>query len=101
MEEAKKLIEEDKEEYTIPLKITAPKKTIGDLGEEAFPDLLATFSTIYDASNRNRSTNKELHILEAKLFQILVAGYANFLQHCIIQHYLQTWKLLKEVTIYF
>ena len=60
MEEAQKLIEEDKEEYTIPLKITAPKKTISDLGEEAFPDLLATFSTIYDSSNRNRSTNIEL-----------------------------------------
>ena len=60
IEEAKKLIEEDKEEYTIPLKITHPKKTINDLGEEAFPDLLATFSTIYDPSNSNRSANIEL-----------------------------------------
>ena len=56
IEEAKKLLEEDKEEYTIPLKITVPKKTINNLGAEAFPDLLATFSTTYDASNRNRST---------------------------------------------
>lgn len=60
IDEAKKLLEEDKEEYTIPLKITIPKKTISNLGEEAFPDLLATFSTIYDASNKNRSTNIEL-----------------------------------------
>ena len=60
MEEAQKIIEEDKEEYTIPLKITVPEKTIKDLGEEAFPDQLATFSTIYDASNNNRSTNIEL-----------------------------------------
>lgn len=60
MEKAKKIIAEDKEEYTIPLKITVPKKTIKDLGEEAFPDQLATFSTIYDASNYNRSTNIEL-----------------------------------------
>lgn len=60
IEEAQKIIQEDKEEYTIPLKITAPKKTINDLGEEAFPELLATFSTIYDASNRNRSNNIEL-----------------------------------------
>ena len=60
MEEAQKIIEEDKEEYTIPLKITVPEKTIKDLGEEAFPDQLATFSTIYDASNYNRSTNIEL-----------------------------------------
>lgn len=60
MEEAKKLIQEDKEEYVIPLKITVPKKTINDLGEEAFPDLLASFSTTYDVSNYNRSTNIEL-----------------------------------------
>ncbi len=60
IEEAEKLLETDQEEYTIPLKITAPKKTINDLGEEAFPDLLATFSTTYDASNKNRSTNIEL-----------------------------------------
>lgn len=57
MEEAKKLLEEDKKEYTIPLKITVPSKTIKDLGEEAFPDLIATYTTRYDASNRNRSNN--------------------------------------------
>ncbi len=60
MEEAKKLLETDKEEYTIPLKITVPKITINDLGDEAFPNLLATFSTTYDSSNYNRSTNIEL-----------------------------------------
>lgn len=57
MEEAKKLLEEDKKEYTIPLKITIPSKTINDLGEEAFPDLIATYTTRYDASNYNRSNN--------------------------------------------
>lgn len=60
IEEAKKIIEEDKEEYTIPLKITIANKTIADLGEEAFPDMLSTFTTRYDASNYNRSTNIEL-----------------------------------------
>ena len=60
IDEAKKLLEEDKEEYTIPLKITIPKKTVSQLGEEAFPELLATYSTTYDASNKNRSTNIEL-----------------------------------------
>lgn len=60
MEEAKKIIEEDKDEYIIPLKITIPDKTIADLGEEAFPDMLSTFTTRYDASNYNRSTNIEL-----------------------------------------
>lgn len=60
MEEAKKMIQEQKEEYTIPLKITVPNKTINDLGEDAFPEELSSFSTRYDASNRNRSTNIEL-----------------------------------------
>lgn len=60
MEEAQKLLEEDKEEYEIPLKITAPNKKLSDLGEEAFPDQLATFSTIYDASATNRAYNVEL-----------------------------------------
>lgn len=60
LEEAQKLLEEDKEEYVIPLKITEPKKKLEDLGEEAFPDQLSTFSTIYDASATNRATNIEL-----------------------------------------
>lgn len=60
IEEANKLLEEDKKEYEIPLKITKPKKKLSDLGEEAFPDQLATFSTIYDASAKNRAYNIEL-----------------------------------------
>lgn len=57
IEEAQKLLEEDKKEYEIPLKITVPSKTIRDLGEEAFPDELATYTTRYDPSNLNRSNN--------------------------------------------
>lgn len=57
LEEAQKIIEEDNTEYTIPLKITVPSKTIKDLGKEAFPDLIATYTTRYDASNYNRSNN--------------------------------------------
>lgn len=60
IEEAKKILEEEKEEYIIPLKITIPEITIEDLGEEAFPDKLGEFTTRYDASNENRSTNLEL-----------------------------------------
>ena len=60
MEEAKKLIQEEKEEYEIPLKITEAKRKLSDLGEEAFADQLATFSTIYDASAVNRAYNVEL-----------------------------------------
>ena len=60
LEEAKKLIQEDREEYGIPLKITQAKKKLSDLGEEAFSEQIATFSTIYDASARNRAHNVEL-----------------------------------------
>lgn len=57
IEEAKKILEEEKEEYIIPLKITIPNKTIDSLGEEAFPNKLSEFTTRYDASNKNRSIN--------------------------------------------
>lgn len=60
IDEAKKILEEDKEEYIIPLKIIAPEITTDKLGEEAFPDILGSFSTRYDASNINRATNIEL-----------------------------------------
>lgn len=58
IDEAKNIIADaNKEEYVIPLKITKAGKTINDLGTEAFPYLISEFSTKYDASNRNRSTN--------------------------------------------
>ena len=57
MEEAEKIIAEDKDEYVIPLKITVPEKTLEDLGKEAFPDKLASYTTRYDPSNKNRGNN--------------------------------------------
>ena len=60
MEEAKKLLEEEKQEYEIPLKYTSPEKTTHDIGTEAFPDLISRFSTKYDVTLRNRTTNLEL-----------------------------------------
>ena len=60
MEEAEKIIEENKQEYEIPLKITIPEKTLADLGEKAFPDQLSTYTTRYNAGNYNRSNNLEL-----------------------------------------
>ena len=60
-EEAKELIgKESKDEYTIPLKISKAEITTKDLGKEAFPYLISSFSTKYDASNINRSTNLEI-----------------------------------------
>lgn len=60
LEEAKKLLEEDKEQYEITLTITKPKVTTSQIGSEAFPDLVGTFTTRYDASLKNRSTNLEI-----------------------------------------
>lgn len=61
VEEAKKIIEsEEKDQYTIKLTITKPKVTIADIGSEAFPDLIAKFTTRYDASNSDRTTNLRL-----------------------------------------
>lgn len=60
IETAKTMLLEEKEEYEIPLIITKPQKTVKDIGTEAFPDLLATFSTNYQASNVSRTTNLQL-----------------------------------------
>lgn len=61
IEEVKNIISsEDKEEYTIPLVIKKAEITINELGKEAFPYEISSFSTKYDASNRNRSTNLEI-----------------------------------------
>lgn len=60
IEEAERILSEDKKEYIIPLKITKPKKTLSDLGKKAFPNKLATYSTRYNPINKNRSNNVEL-----------------------------------------
>lgn len=62
LDEAKVLLEEDKEEYVIALIITEPQKTTSDIGTEAFPDRLSIFQTRYDATNRTRTTNLQLAV---------------------------------------
>ena len=57
LEEAKKILEEEKETYSIPLKITKPKVKVKDLGDKLFKQTLAKYTTIYDAGNANRSHN--------------------------------------------
>ncbi len=57
MEEAKAMLAEDKEEYSIPLKITKAKVTVAELGTKAFPNRLSNFTTRYDAGNISRTTN--------------------------------------------
>ena len=57
MQKKLKLCLEDKEQYEIQLTITKPKVTTSQIGSEAFPDLLATYSTRYDGGNVSRTTN--------------------------------------------
>ena len=58
VEKAKEIIAaEVKDEYVIDLIITKPEVTIEDIGTEAFPNRLSTFSTRYDASDKDRTTN--------------------------------------------
>lgn len=60
VEAAKKMLEEDKEEYVIDLTITKPKVTVNQIGTEAFPDQLATFTTNYDGGDKDRTTNLQI-----------------------------------------
>ena len=60
VEQANAILSEEKDEYVIQLKITKPSKTVKDIGTEAFPDLISTFSTKYNAGNADRTTNLRL-----------------------------------------
>ncbi|MCI8481843.1 MAG: hypothetical protein HFJ27_01840 [Clostridia bacterium] len=61
MEEAQNLLDTTTETtVTIPLNITVPKVTTNHIGTEAFPNLLATYSTTFSTSNSNRTTNIRL-----------------------------------------
>ncbi len=60
LDEAKKLLASSEKECKIALKTLYPKVTTNMIGSEAFPDLLAEFSTKYVASNTNRTTNLKL-----------------------------------------
>ena len=57
---AQKLLEKNQDEYVIKLNYTYPKITINDLGIDTFKDKLSFFSTNYDMSNKDRTTNLEL-----------------------------------------
>ena len=60
VDEAKAMLNEVKDEYEIPLKYTSPSVTTNMIGTEAFPDLLAKFSTNYNARDTDRTTNLRL-----------------------------------------
>lgn len=60
IDEAKALITGDKDSYTIPLKTLYPNVKTSDIGIEAFPDLLSSYSTSFASSSSNRATNVSL-----------------------------------------
>ena len=64
---------EDKEEYTVKLTITKPTVTVNDIGTEAFPDKLGTFTTRYDERDTDRTTNLKLACKKLKN-QVVLAG---------------------------
>lgn len=60
IDEAKALITGDKNSYTIPLKTLYPNVKTSDIGIEAFPNLLSSYSTSFASSSSNRATNVSL-----------------------------------------
>ncbi len=60
-EEAQSKVDsEDKTEYSFPLTITKPEITINDIGLEAFPYKVSTFSTNYNAGDVGRTSNLKI-----------------------------------------
>jgi len=60
MDDAKKMLEQDQQQYVIPLKYTTPKITTAMIGTKSFPSLLASFSTPYITSKIDRTSNLKL-----------------------------------------
>lgn len=57
VEQATQMLQENKTEYEIDLKEIKPQITVEDLGDAAFPDTLATFTTTYGTADVNRNAN--------------------------------------------
>ena len=57
LDEAKNIVQEQKDEYVIPLKYTTPNVTTNMIGTEAFPDLLSSYKTYYSTGDVDRTTN--------------------------------------------
>ena len=71
IEQAREILkEEEKEEYIIPLNIIAPKVTISQIGAEAFSYKIVTFTTRYDPTAYDRTTN--LRIASDKINEKIV-----------------------------
>ena len=60
IDDAKSLLSEEKEMYTIPLKLIPPEIGVAELGNEIFIHNLGSFSSNYKESNVNRTINVKL-----------------------------------------
>ena len=60
IDDAKAMLKEDKDEYSIPLKVLYPSVATNILVTEAFPNLLSQYSTSYSTKNQKRTTNLRL-----------------------------------------
>ena len=60
IDEAQNIVNEEKDEYIIPLKFAPPEIGVEDLGNDIFVNNLGTFTSYYKESNVNRSTNVKL-----------------------------------------
>lgn len=70
MEEASQLFASNIEGCSIPLKVLSPAITTNQIGPEAFPNLLGSYSTTFSTSNVNRSTN--IRLATAKINGIVI-----------------------------
>lgn len=85
LDEAKKIIHEDKEEYEIPLKELEPSIKVKDLDDGAFPNLLATFTTYYGTGDTGRCHN--IYLAAKSITQTVVMpgetfSYNNLIGEC-------------------
>lgn len=97
VDEAKKLFQEDKEEYIIPLKKLEPSIKVKDLDKGAFPDLLASFTTYYGTGDSGRCYNIYLaakSITETVVMPGETFSYNNLIGEC------STRTGYRESTIY-
>lgn len=60
LDKAKQMLAESDDECEIALKTLYPSVTTNMIGSEAFPDLIASYTTKYNTSNTNRVTNLKL-----------------------------------------
>ena len=88
---------ENKEEFIIPLKVIEPSIKISDLGNEAFPNQLATFTTYYGTGDSGRCYN--IYLAAKSITETVVMPGETFSYNDLIGE-CSTRTGYKESTIY-